>query len=338
MNIKLILVIILFTFLVQGRPSKHLTEIEWGYKNKIENHIIKKVQDYSFYEKNVGQHEKNTPQFEKRIAEFFGIEKDIYKEITKDRYFSDEEIKYLYKIYYTPLPKYFEASGTYFGSDSRSIMELKYYGIAIRSEMPFGFVLVASGKYGYHDELLEELEKTYKTTNTLLSKEASPLYHYFADGGVGKPRRDSKNQPIPILYEELNDEQKRIFDLTVTKDVGRFLISPVEQSKFSEEVALKSGKYVGFVSCKSPNDIGRRFLLYQDNKFVGVVLVVGTAKLSDWTGYGTTTDDSYQWYNFPIGISTVNGQYIVFDLPETVYKYLGGTGEGIVNLSAIDPD
>jgi hypothetical protein len=271
----------------------------------------------------------------------FGFDLTAYDRIVADEYFSPEEIRYLYTKYYIPLPGKFEAAGVYFGNDQNSFKELQYYGKAIRAEMQLGFVLVASGQYGYHPELEAELKEYLHApygVDVLLSKESSPLYNFLADGGADFTNRDKHNQRIPVTYEQLNQRQKRIYDLTKTDNIQNMYIEPYKQSQYTESLALFSGKYVAFVSCKSPNDIGRRFLIYHNNRFIGVVLVVGTAKLSDWTGYGEPTNDNFRWYNHPIGISTINGDHIAFDIPETLYKYLGGSGGGIDNIIAIDPD
>lgn len=293
----------------------------------------------------ITEQEKNSANQPEENYNSFWIDEKRFFSIYKDRVVTEEEIRFLYSNYYTTLPKKFIASATYFGSDNLSKMELLYYEKAILNEMNLGFVLVASGKYGYHDELLpylkEFINKYYRkhyTASPLLSKETSPLYKYFADGGLNRTNIDKRNQVIKKTYDDLNTKQKRL--LRASAEIDTILISPNVQSKQSEKEALDSGKYVGLVSAKSPNDIGRRFLIYKDGHFIGVVLVVGTAKLSDWTGYGTTSGSSFDFLHIPLAIAKdkKTGTYWAFDFPETLYTYLGGNGGLVTNILAIDPD
>lgn len=282
----------------------------------------------------------------------FWLEREGYYKIFSDNIVSDEEIEFLYKVYYTPLPKAFLASASRFGSDELSCMELEFYGKGIRAEMVRGWVLVGSGEYGYHPELKEDLsefiQKYYRyknKNNILLSKESSPLFDYFADGGLLRSRRDKRNQPIPVMPYELNKAQKRIYDITPSYDgkcTSNVLMSIDEQSKMTEEEALSTGKYISLVSAKSPNDIGRIFFIYDisngNKKFLGVTLVVGTAKKSDWTGYGDTTSNYFQWNQFPLALQKEGDYYWAFDFPNALYYYLEGDGGLIKEILAIDAE
>ena len=216
-----------------------------------------------------------------------------------------------------------------------------------------GWVLIASGQHGYHPEIKDDLYKfiknyySYKDANDyLLFEQRSPVYFYFADGGNERLNRDSEDQPIPVPYEDLNSKQKRVFDLTVTqayKMERRFFTTIEVQSKMTEQEALDSGKYISVVSGKTINDFGRRYMIYKcvDSKldFIGVVIVGGEAKRSDWTGIGPITTPTFAWNYAPLSIREANGEHWGFDFPLSLYKYFGGTtGATTEPIIAIDPD
>lgn len=278
----------------------------------------------------------------------FSIPIEIFRNVYRDGYLEEDEKRLLYENYYEKLPPLTVGGFSYFGSDGLSMMELKYYGEVLRAQIQRGYVLVGSGDYGYHDNLKEDLDIFIKTwypymneKDILLSSEASPLFDYLADGGVERRNRDKRRQPIPVNYNELNNEQKRIFDLTKISPSSRILLENISvQQSLGEEKSLSSGKYVSFVSSKSPNDIGRRFLFYGitnefEYDFVGVVLVVGTASRADWTGWGSVSSSHTSWREVPLGVAKVNGYSWTFDIPEELYKYL--LENKISGILAIEP-
>lgn len=244
-----------------------------------------------------------------------------------DNVITDYEKFVMFSNYYEPSPKSFVSTATLYGSEESSYVELSFYGEVIRQQMWRGFVLTGSGEYGFHNIPLDD---------NILDNQGSDAYLYFADRV-----RDKANQPIPVEYSELNDRQKRVYDITEYKDwemEDKFIMPISDMSKLSETQALLSGKYIGFVSTKSPNDFGRRFLLYKDNKFVGIVLVTGTAKRSDWTGLEKPTTENFRYYRNPLIIRRNNGVQWGFDFTQDLYDFFGGTGGPTENILAIDPD
>ena len=257
-----------------------------------------------------------------------GFDKPYFHYLTDDG-ISDEDKQILFKNYYQPSPKMFTAHGTLYGNEDSSYVELAFYGDVIRQQMWRGFVLTGSGMYGYQDVL--------GVFDNLLDKQGSEMYLYYAD-----LIRDSANQPIPVSYEQLNGNQKRLYDITNFRSweiADEFIVSTEVQSKQTETEALLSNKYIGFVSTKSPNDIGRRFLLYKGSDFAGIVLVTGCAKQADWTGVGLVTTETFRYYNNPliVRISDDNSQW-GFDFTNNLYSFFGGTGGATQPILAIDPD
>jgi len=281
-----------------------------------------------------------------------GIDKSEYKDLFSDGKITDRERELLYRNYYTKSPRVMRITGTLYGSNINAIAEILKYGSWIRQQMGRGWVLIGSGEYGYHSELRRELglfiKKYYGYKNPddiLLQEQKSPLYFYFADGGMKLDNRDVEGQPIPVTYEELNARQKRVYDITVHspgKMEDEFFVGIDEQSGLTPEQALASGKYIGVVSTKSVNDFGRRFLLYDcksgNAEFLGVVLVGGEARLTDWTGLGNTTFKTFDFNHFPLITRTANGYHWGMDLPTAIYEKLGGTGGPTRAFLAIDPD
>ena len=278
----------------------------------------------------------------------FGIPQEKYNEIFEDEKVSDAERVYLHTNYYEPSPKVFKASATLYGYDFAALNEILQYGLWIRQQMWRGWVLIGSGEYGYHPELREELVEFVKKdygykdpSDILLSKQKSPLYFYFADGGVDRLNRTVDNELIAVKYDELNDKQKRVYDLTdrsAEKSQKEFYTSIAMQSNQSPKEALDSGKYIGVVSAKSINDFGRRFLMYRCNNryldFVGVVIVGGEAKRDDWTGLGSPTNANFKFDHFPLSIREFEGEHWGFDLPLSLYIYYGG--EKIANIDPFE--
>jgi len=269
---------------------------------------------------------------------------------------SDDVSRALYQNYYTPSPCNFVSHGTWFGSDELSVQELLFSGEVMRQQMERGYVLVGSGDYGYHWDLKYEVDAyiakwaaNRSPTDYLLEKQGSVLYVYFADGGVERTHHFVGGKIDPVTYEELNPKQRRLYDATTMGawDIQSKLLVPT-QEHLTPEQALASRQYVGFVSGKSVNDIGRRFLLYRylpEPQFVGVALVVGTAKRADWTGIGGTSDESFQYDHFPLILRRYNGYLWGFDFPTNLYLMFGGTinpGDPIhvptEPVLAIDPD
>jgi len=272
-----------------------------------------------------------------------GLDPAVYAAIFADGYVSPLERRYLYQTYYEPLPAQITASATLRGGDIQAIGELLQYGLWIREQMKRGYVLIGSGMYGYHDELETSLAPFIKSSyrykdpyDTLLAKLNSPLYFYFADRG--KPGRP---EPVPVSYAQLNARQKRVYDITDRqpyKMQAAYFMNITAQSEMGPAAALQSGRYIGVVSGKSVNDFGRRFLLYKDNHFVGVVIVGGEAKRDDWTGLGSPTSPTFSFKQFPLCIRETNGQHWAFDLPQSIYEYFGGTGGPVTGVYAVDPD
>jgi hypothetical protein len=230
-----------------------------------------------------------------------------------------EVTRALYTNYYTESPCEFISHGTWFGSEELSVSELLFSGEVMRQQMERGWVLVASGKYGYHWDMKEEVDKYMEkyasnrdAEDYILDSQGSVLYSYYADGGIERTNYLVGGKINPVTYEELNDRQKRIYDITKYShyQILTQVLVPIEkQAAMTPEEALASGTYVGFVSGKSVNDIGRRYLLYRYNKngigdFVGVVLVVGTAKRADWTGVGAVSDSSFKYDAYPLILRT----------------------------------
>jgi len=283
---------------------------------------------------------------------------ELYSKIFEDKIATESERMELFKIYYTPLPHNFIASATLYGSDDATFGEILTYGSYIRQQMWRGWVLVGSGEYGYHPEMGSVLTpyienfysyKNKERYNYLLDNQAAPLYLFLADGGWNRLNRDLNNQPIPVSYDELNNNQKRMFDLTSqgrAKTKKKYFVTIKEQSKMSPENALSSGKYIAIVSCKSVNDFGRRFLIFKYDyldksiDFVGVVVCGGEAKRSDWTGIEVGTFRYFRWDMFPLGtrVSQQHGDHWAFDFPTSLYEYFEGTGSHVDGIIAIDPD
>ena len=224
----------------------------------------------------------------------------------------------LFDNYYEPSPDIFLSHATLYGSDVSSIVELSWYGEVLRQQMWRGFVLTGSGMY-----------------SSELDNQAARKYYELAD-----KKRDERNQPIAVTVNQLNDRQKRIYDITEHRDYEIYdIFIDEDQSDLTEKAALDSNKYIGFVSAKSPNDIGRRLFLYSfknnEMQFQGVVLVTGTAKRSDWTGLEKPTNEGL--YFNPLIIREANGVHWGFDLTYRLYELFGGTGGPTDAIIAIDP-
>lgn len=278
-----------------------------------------------------------------------GLPENIYRKMVSDNIISSKEKEILYRNYYNPSPQSFVGHGTLYGSEESSYVELSFFGDVIRQQMQRGFVLSGSGMYGYQDKSenkISEFIRTYYSykliDNFILDNQSSISYYYYADGGLERANRDNRNQPIPVTYEKLNKRQQRIYDITSYpswKIKDYFIATITEQQALGEKASLASGKYIGFVSTKSPNDFGRRFLLYDENgNFAGVVLVTGMAKRSDWTGLEKPTTETFRYYNNPLIIRSSNGTQWGFDLTNKIYKYFGGTGGPTDPIIAVDPD
>ena len=275
----------------------------------------------------------------------FGIPQVLWDEIWADDNISDDEKVFMYNSYYQRMPNAFKASATWYGPDANTYGELLWYGAAMRQQMERGWVLFGSGKYGYFDC---SLLKTYRCErDNLLSAQKSQMYYYFADRYV-----DQRGQPIPVPEEDLNDRQRRIFELTKCdlreKACRRpYFASIDEQSQMTPDQALATGKWIAIVSCKSVNDFGRQFLIFREMEyhsftteeiFVGVVICGGEAKRDDWTGLGSPTNDGFKFNAFPLSIRVHEGYHWAFDFPTSLYEWFGGTGGHVGGIIAIDPD
>ena len=224
----------------------------------------------------------------------------------------------LFDNYYESSPDIFISHATLYGSDESSIVELSFYGEVLRQQMWRGFVLTGSGMY-----------------SSELDNQAARKYYELADS------KRIGHGLVSVTYDQLNDEQKRIYDITLFKDYEIYdIFIDEEQSDLTEKAALDSNKYIGFVSAKSPNDIGRRFFLYSfknsEMQFQGVVLVTGTAKRADWTGLEKPTNEGL--YFNPLIIREANGVHWGFDLTYRLYELFGGTGGPTDAIIAIDPN
>jgi hypothetical protein len=297
---------------------------------------------------------KNDPSvFATEVAKnpsFFGIPKDKYNQIFSDGILTADEKRYLYENYYTPSPNSFLGSATNYGGVDVAVATLFFNGQNIRDQMSRGWVMTASGEYGYHDDLLGSMKtfdfifnKNPNRNDSLLQNQASTIYAYYAD-----KNRLSNGQPASVTYDQLNERQKRIYDLT-NVSMSNFkkekLDTIANQSKLNPEQALNSGKYIGIVATKSVNDIGRRLLLYKKDvvtnkpQFVGVVLVGDTAKRADWIGSGAVTEQANaNFVSYPLGTRVQNGEQWAIDLTQDLYKYYGGSGGPAYGVIAIDPD
>lgn len=248
----------------------------------------------------------------------------------------------LFDNYYSPSPNAFLAFGTLEGPNAgvASVLQLQSDmnnpNINNLGEMQMGYVLIGSGDYG----------AKLAGYDNLLASRKSPYYLTLA-----KQHWDANGKPIPVTPNQLNANQKRIYDFKETD------IVPVDsQAGTDPEAALASGKYVGVIATKSINDIGRRLLLYKYDQaagkqtFVGVALVGDAAKGADWTGQNDITGDvtKLQFRTQPLGflksdgvntgLGIENGQQWGFDLPTNLYEYFGGTGGPAMNILAVDPD
>lgn len=224
----------------------------------------------------------------------------------------------LFDNYYEPSPNIFISHGTLYGSDNLSVVELSWYGEVIRQQMGRGFVLTASGMY-----------------SSELDNQSARKYYELAD------MYRTGHGVVPITYEQLNQRQKRLYDITEFRDYEIYdMFIDENQADLTEKEALDSDKYVGFVSTKSPNDIGRRFFIYSfensQMEFQGLVLVTGTAKRSDWTGLEKPTNKGF--YFNPLIIRYSKGVHWGFDLTYRLYELFGGTGGPTNAIIAIDPD
>ncbi len=260
---------------------------------------------------------------------FFGIP-DTDGDLVPD----NTKIRHLYSNYYEPSPDAFVATGTRFGPDTMAIAEIEYYGEVLRQQMWRGYALLGSGMYGYHPDLESELHSFLTDRypdkrihpSTLLETQNSPLYLLFADSNL-----DEQGFPTELQYEDFNIRQKRIFD--VSENPGAYLVG--SQNHLTPAQAAASGKYIGFVSAKSPNDMGRAFLLFDRDSFKGVALAAGVAKRSDWTGI---TNHEVTQYN-PLGTRVQNNQQWGFDLPDSIYYGIfDGKGGPVFDIVAVDLD
>lgn len=67
-------------------------------------------------------------------------------------------------------------------------------------------------------------------------------------------------------------------------------LGSLDDTKFENYI---HNNYVGVISIKSPNDIGREYCIYDywDRTYIGKVIVGGTAALNDWTQIGKSKSD-----------------------------------------------
>lgn len=281
-----------------------------------------------------------------------GITREQYDVIIEDGTVDKEEIDFLYNNYYKESPPVLYGHGTFYGKDLSAISELNAYRDYILQQMDRGWVLVGSGMYGNHKYLSEDLKRFIESnypylddTDTLLSNQSSPLYYFFADGGIDLKNRDSSNQPIIVSYDRLNENQKRVYNITTGRPEQNqelYYSRIDEQTNLSEQEALSSGKYIGVISTKSPNDFGKRFLVYDcvdgTIDFVGVVIVGGMAKRDDWIGIGSPTTDYFSLTKNPLITRFQNDSQWAFDLSESMYKYFGGDGGPTRPIIMVNPD
>ena len=265
----------------------------------------------------------------------FGIPQERWDEIWEDDKVSIAEKRYMYETYYEELPTKFRAAATYYGPDSYTYGELLGYGVWLRQQMWRGYVLIASGDYGFYDcrfylEAVYSQGDFYRCyRDNLLSAQKSQMYYFFAD-----MHKDKNGQPQSVIYNDLNDRQKRIYDLTSCD-----LMEKICRKKFFVPIGeISTDKYIAIISCKSPNDFGRRFYLYKTEQFVGVVICGGEAKRDDWTGLGSPTNDNFKFNRFPLAIRIHKGDHWAFDFPDSVYELFGGTTGHVSDIIAIDPD
>lgn len=282
--------------------------------------------------------------------------KDWYWNMRKDGLITPDELTELNSTYYPRSPNIFVGSATRYGPMPPMMKKLIDLKPEIRDQMKRGWVLTGSGEYGYHPELADKLKTWIPTSlygsdlnpnNILLDNRASPVYVFNAEQRLGGPY----NHPLPVLYKDLNDRQKLLFDLTAN-DVNYIWehIVPIEQhQQWGPGNALESNTYVSLIATKSPNDIGRRFLLFHRNEndevvFDGVTLVVDVASRADWTGTGAILDPTSRYNPLMLRLQpNERGEWEQwgFDLPNELYYHISPYGKedrAVFGVIAIDAE
>ncbi|MBU1085250.1 hypothetical protein KKB06_02785, partial [Patescibacteria group bacterium] len=254
-----------------------------------------------------------------------------------------------FEYYFSRSPDSFVGTGTRYGSMIQAIEEILYYGEVLRQQMWRGYPLVGSQDYGYNDHLREDLEKYIEghinTNDTLLDDQASWMYRYLADQNL--------NEKGQIIYEELNEQQKLIYDLTEGGGLNEngfnytkhFFVNWQEHARMGPELALESDTYIGAISLRSPADIGRKVFLFRsdfvtgEHQFVGVAVVGGVASRYDWTELDPNNTDESILGKDRLGIRNQNGYQWAADLPnEVYYEAYGGSNGPVFGVVVVDPE
>ncbi|KKW45264.1 MAG: hypothetical protein UY97_C0028G0002 [Parcubacteria group bacterium GW2011_GWB1_57_6] len=232
----------------------------------------------------------------------------------------------VYQQYYDAYSRVVIGSGTRYGSNQSAIDELWGYTSGqipgapnLPEQMGRGYVLTGGG-YGYVS--IDGRMALVDGTNS------SP------DDGINEYVTLADRHGGPVQPNELNDNQRRLYDLA--RDENGNLVS------YDEFIQKVNSRYVGVISAKSPNDIGREFELFRKNADgtvtdIGRVIVGGTAARHDWTDYGDSIlggGDNRLGYR---GLQ--QGEDWVADLPTEIYEEaFDGTDGPVFGVVLVDPE
>lgn len=200
-------------------------------------------------------------------------------------------LRAMQESYYEKSPKEFCGFATRYGRDSRAIDELYWEATEVVAQHEHGYILLG-GNYGY--QVIDGVEY-------LLDNRASMGYS-----------KHITNQD----YQHLTPAQRRLL-----------MLGNMDRETFNDYIVQN---YIGVVSIKSPNDIGREFCLYDVYKPypIGTVIVGGTAASKDWLLVGSRAN----YETIGLGLmksidSQGNGWYWAVDLPNSLYYGLSHNGE-----------
>ena len=193
----------------------------------------------------------------------------------------------IYSTYYSNSPPAIYGYATRYGSDTVAFNELLWEAHEYVAQRDHGFALIGGG-YGYH---------TLNNTQYLAENRSSMAYGLL-----------SANVPVKPTEQQCR--------LTVLASMTR------EQAE-----VYVSKRYIGIISLKSPNDIGREFCLmrYPSLNTVGVVIVGGTAARNDWAPFGPSLNDDYSHLRMGELFMALDGTDYRWtaDLSDSVYSAMG---------------
>lgn len=116
-------------------------------------------------------------------------------------------------------------------------------------------------------------------------------------------------------------------------------LARIADMSYKEARAEILSNYIGIISTRSPNDIGREYCLFTapDLTPVGPVIVGGTAARHDYVPYGPSVNDRYGHLRLGQRVMTVDGVawYWVADVTDSVLVSMGHRGGPI--LIALGP-